>query len=94
MRHQQDDYWASLRTLVATAQQKNDERLLGNPFLQLITVLSTQEEEKEQQERKKQQEDERHRNQKQQHPQPTSSASVSPSQAPSVSSGRAGPASH
>jgi hypothetical protein len=40
MQHQQDRYWTALRQLVSTAQQANDERLLGNPFLQLVTLLS------------------------------------------------------
>jgi hypothetical protein len=42
MQHQQDRYWTALRQLVTAAQQANDERLLGNPFLQLITLLSEQ----------------------------------------------------
>lgn len=42
MRHQQERYWSALRQLVATAQQQDDERLLGNPFLQLVTLLSQQ----------------------------------------------------
>lgn len=42
MQHQQDRYWAALRQLVTAAQQANDERLLGNPFLQLVTLLSDQ----------------------------------------------------
>jgi hypothetical protein len=42
MQHQQDRYWTALRQLVTAAQQANDERLLGNPFLQLITLLSDQ----------------------------------------------------
>lgn len=42
MQHQQDRYWSALRALVASAQQSNDERLLGNPFLQLVTLLSEQ----------------------------------------------------
>lgn len=37
---QQDRYWTALRQLVSAAQQANDERLLGNPFLQLVTLLS------------------------------------------------------
>lgn len=40
MQHQQDRYWTALRQLVSAAQQANDERLLGNPFLQLVTLLS------------------------------------------------------
>jgi hypothetical protein len=40
MRHQQDTYWAALRQLVADAQAANDERVLGNPFLQLVALLS------------------------------------------------------
>eukprot|EP00878_Enallax_costatus_P040644 GHUV01046974.1.p1 GENE.GHUV01046974.1~~GHUV01046974.1.p1 ORF type:complete len:393 (+),score=143.89 GHUV01046974.1:553-1731(+) len=91
MRHQQNYYWSSLRKLVAAAQKKNDEKLLGNPFLQLITLLSMEQEEAQQQEKERQQKE-----QKQQQQQPGSSASVSPSQAAiaSASSGRAGPASH
>jgi len=42
MQHQQDRYWTALRQLVTSAQQANDERLLGNPFLQLVTLLSDQ----------------------------------------------------
>jgi hypothetical protein len=42
MKHHQQRYWASLKQLVATAQQADDERLLGNPFLQLVTLLSQQ----------------------------------------------------
>ena len=42
MQHQQDRYWAALRQLVTAAQQANDERLLGNPFLQLVALLSDQ----------------------------------------------------
>jgi hypothetical protein len=42
MQHQQDRYWTALRQLVTAAQQANDERLLGNPFLQLVTLLSDQ----------------------------------------------------
>lgn len=38
MRHQQEQFWAALRGLVTTAQQANDERLLGNPFLQLVAL--------------------------------------------------------
>lgn len=40
MQHQQDRYWTALRQLVSAAQAANDERLLGNPFLQLVTLLS------------------------------------------------------
>eukprot|EP00775_Hariotina_reticulata_P012214 gene12214-12352_t len=35
MKHHQERYWESLKQLVVTAQQADDERLLGNPFLQL-----------------------------------------------------------
>jgi hypothetical protein len=42
MQQQQDRYWTALRHLVAAAQAANDERLLGNPFLQLVTLLSDQ----------------------------------------------------
>lgn len=40
MQHQQDRFWTALRQLVSAAQAANDERLLGNPFLQLVTLLS------------------------------------------------------
>lgn len=42
MQHQQERYWAALRQLVTAAQHANDERLLGNPFLQLVALLSEQ----------------------------------------------------
>jgi hypothetical protein len=42
MRHQQEHYWVAVRQLVVAAQQADDERLLGNPFLQLVTLQSQQ----------------------------------------------------
>lgn len=42
MTHQQDRYWSGLRQLVIQAQHVNDERLLGNPFLQIGTLLRQQ----------------------------------------------------
>lgn len=39
MRHQQGRYWQALRQLLARAQAAEDERLLGNPFLQLQALF-------------------------------------------------------
>ena len=39
MRHQQGRYWGALRQLLARAQAEEDERLLGNPFLQLQALF-------------------------------------------------------
>ena len=46
---QQDTYWGALRQLVGHAQQVDDERLLGNPFLQLGTLLNQQQQLEQQQ---------------------------------------------
>ncbi|KAI8463686.1 MAG: hypothetical protein J3K34DRAFT_494699 [Monoraphidium minutum] len=39
MLHQQGRYWAALKGLLAQAQAAGDERLLGNPFLQLQALF-------------------------------------------------------
>jgi hypothetical protein len=49
MAFQQDQYWGALRQLVGHAQQVDDERLLGNPFLQLGTLLNQQQQLEEEQ---------------------------------------------
>lgn len=77
MRHQQQVYWSALRQLIAKAQQDNDERLLGNPYLQLVTLLEEQQKQQNEQQQKQQQ---------------PGSASASPAQV-SSSSGRGGQAS-
>jgi hypothetical protein len=48
MRHQQEHYWVAVRQLVVAAQQADDERLLGNPFLQLVTLQSQQQQQQQQ----------------------------------------------
>ncbi|KAG2450735.1 hypothetical protein HYH02_004573 [Chlamydomonas schloesseri] len=40
MLNQHDRYWRSLRHIIGTAQQLNDERLLDNPYLQMRTMLN------------------------------------------------------
>lgn len=40
MLNRQDQYWHALRQLVVQAQQVNNEGLLGNPYLQVSTLLS------------------------------------------------------
>ncbi|PNH02192.1 hypothetical protein TSOC_011861, partial [Tetrabaena socialis] len=40
MLNQNEKYWRSLRTIIGTAQQLNDERLLDNPYLQMRTMLN------------------------------------------------------
>ncbi len=37
--NQHDKYWRTLRQLIGTAQQCNDERLLDNPYLQMRAML-------------------------------------------------------
>jgi hypothetical protein len=40
MAHQQGRYWQALRQLLSRAQAEEDERLLGNPFLQLQALFA------------------------------------------------------
>ncbi|KAG2491347.1 hypothetical protein HYH03_010347 [Edaphochlamys debaryana] len=40
MLNQRDKYWRSLRHVLGTAQQLNDERLLDNPYLQVAAMLN------------------------------------------------------
>ncbi|GLI64812.1 hypothetical protein VaNZ11_008219, partial [Volvox africanus] len=40
MLNQHDKYWRTLRHIIGTAQQLNDERLLDNPYLQMRTMLN------------------------------------------------------
>ncbi|KAG2491355.1 hypothetical protein HYH03_010354 [Edaphochlamys debaryana] len=40
MLNQHDKYWRSLRHVLGTAQQLNDERLLDNPYLQVAAMLN------------------------------------------------------
>lgn len=39
MLHHQGRYWQALKQLLAKAQHREDERLLGNPFLQLQALF-------------------------------------------------------
>ncbi len=39
-RHERVRYWTGLRALLVSAQAADDERLLGNPFLQLAALLT------------------------------------------------------
>ena len=41
MIHQQGRYWPALKQLLLQAQQAEDEKVLGNPFLQLQALFSS-----------------------------------------------------